>query len=232
MDWEQSDFYRFLRRVVQIFTKRIHTTWAQPFEGDPSIFVCNHDRAYGPIAMCAHFDHYEDVRPWVNSPVLSVKGMPEYVRNDFWWKPGKWYTWILNYTLAYIVAPILPLILKGSGCIPVYHDTRVVSTLKASVNALKSGKHIILFPEHPSGYRQYDDEIVSGFISIGRLFYRRTKQILYFYPTYVDWSGKTITVAEPVPYDPGMDADKFAKKVSEAVEDHFHRCEGNYRQYN
>lgn len=225
MDWEQSGFYRFLRKIVQIFTKKMHTTWEKPFLDNPSIFVCNHDRAYGPIAMCAHFDHYKDVRPWVNSPVLSAKEIPEYVRQDFWWKPGKWYTWILNHSLVYIIALLLPPILKGSACIPVYHDTRVVLTLKDSINALKSGKHIILFPERPSGYCQYDEEIIDGFVSIGKLFYRRTKQILYFYPTYVDWSDKTITIAEPVPYDPNMDIAEFAKKVSDAVENHFRNCE-------
>ncbi|NLW65060.1 MAG: hypothetical protein GXY26_02355 [Clostridiales bacterium] len=226
MDREQSGFYRFLRRIVQIFTKKMHTIWEQPFENMPSVFVCNHDRAYGPIAMCAHFDRYEDVRPWINSPVLSIRETPSYVRRDFWWKPGKWYTWILDHTLAYIVALILPPILKGSACIPVYHDTRVISTLKDSISALKSGKHIILFPEHPSGYCQYEEEIVNGFVSIGRLFYRRTKQILYFYPTFIDWSGKTITVSEPVPYDPDMDTAEFTKKVSDKVESHFRRCEG------
>lgn len=225
MNWQQSRYYRFLRKMIQIFTQKMQTIWAEPYNEAPAIFVCNHDRAYGPIAMCAHFDHYDKVRPWINAPVLSVRETPAYVRQDFWWKPGKWYSRLLDYTLAYIIALILPPILHGSGCIPVYHDTRVMSTLKASIQALKDGKDIILFPEHPSGYCQYEDEIVNGFVSIGRLFYRRTKQILYFYPTYISKKDKTITVAEPIAYDPDMSAEDFAKKVATAVENHFRGCD-------
>lgn len=225
MNWEQSRTYRFYRKVVQIFSKKMSTIWKTPFVNGPSIFVCNHDRAYGPIAMCGHFELYKDVRPWINAPVLSVREMPAYVRKDYWWKPGRWYSKILDYTLAYICSIILPHILHGSACIPVYHDTRVVNTLKNSVAALDSGKHIILFPEHPSGYHQYDDEIISGFVSIGRLYYRRKRKLVNFYPTYIDWTGKVITVAEPVQYDPEMSPDDFAKKVSDAVESHFRECE-------
>lgn len=225
MKWTQSRYYRFLRRVVQLFTRKMNTLWAKPFDEAPSIFVCNHDRAYGPIAMCAHFDHYKDVRPWINAPVLSAKETPAYVRQDFWWKPGKWYSWLLDHTVAYIVALILPPILRGSGCVPVYHDTRVMNTLKDSIQALNDGIDIILFPEHPSGYKQYESEIVSGFVSIGRLYYRRTKQILNFYPTYICKDKHTITVGEPIPYEPELSAEDFTKKVSELVEKHFHDCE-------
>jgi len=52
----QGRFYRFLRKMILIFTKPMKTVWEVPFEGKPSVFVCNHDRAFGPIAMCAHFE--------------------------------------------------------------------------------------------------------------------------------------------------------------------------------
>lgn len=224
MNCKQSAGYRFLRKAIQLFTKKIATVWKTPFDGGPSIFVCNHDSAYGPIAMCAHFELYEDTRPWVNAPVLSVREMPAYVRQDFWWEPGKWYSKILDYTVAYLAAIILPLILRGSACIPVYHDTRVILTMRSSVDALKNGKHLMLFPENPSGYRQYDTEIVSGFVSLGRIYYKRTKKPVSFYPTYVDWKGKVITVAEPIIYDPEMNSNKFVKEVSDKVEDHFLKC--------
>lgn len=222
MSWEQSRTYRFVRKAVQIFTKKMNTVWQTQFINGPSVFICNHDRAFGPIAMCGHFELYKDVSPWINAQVLSSRDMPSYVRKDYWWKPGKWYSKICDYTLAYLCSLILPPILRGSACVPVYHDTGVIKTLKMSVNALRSGRHLVLFPERPTGYCQYDNEIINGFVSIGRLYYRRTKQILNFYPTYIDWSGKTISVAKPIPYDPEMTAEQFALTVSTAVEEHFH----------
>lgn len=224
MDWVQSRTYRFVRKAVRLFTKKMKTVWQTPFTNGPSVFICNHDRAFGPIAMCGHFELYKDVSPWINAQVLSTKAMPAYVRKDFWWKPGKWYSKICDYTLAYLCALILPPILRGSACIPVYHDTQVIKTLKMSVNALKSGRHLVLFPEKPTGYCQYDDEIVSGFVSIGRLYYRRTKQILNFYPTFIDWKNKIISVAKPIAYDPLAVPEEFAKVVAAEVEAHFREC--------
>lgn len=221
METEQSRFFGFLRKTVRLFTKDIETIWTEPFNNTPSIFVCNHDRAYGPIAMCAHFDMCEEVRPWITSPVLSARTIPAHVRGDNWWAPERWYTPLLDHTVPYLVAPILPCILKGSACIPIYYDTRVLSTFRDSVKMLQAGKHIVLFPEHSTGYCQYQSEIVTGFISLGRAFYRRTKQCLSFYPTFVDWTGKVIRVAKPIAYDPTMKAAEFTKMVKETVEEFF-----------
>lgn len=197
--------------------------WSAPFAGGPSIFVCNHDRAYGPIAMCVHFDRCEDVRPWINAEALSARELPAYIRKDYWWPPDKWYTKILDYTLAYLYALILPPILRGSACVPIYHDTKVMSTLKNSVTLLKSGKHIVLFPEHPTGYGQYSTDVFSGFISLGRLLHRRTGQILSFYPTFIDWKGKEIRVGEPIAYNPEISFDEQIETISHAVSEHFQK---------
>ena len=43
--------YRCLRAVVRAVTPRMTTTWEEPFSGNPSIFVCNHVGAFGPIDM-------------------------------------------------------------------------------------------------------------------------------------------------------------------------------------
>ena len=224
MNWEQSRLFRFLRWVLRVVLRRRETVWSKPFDGEKAaIFVCNHDRAYGPIAMCAHFDLCEDVRPWINAEVLSARELPSYVRKDYWWPPDKWYTKILDYTLAYIYALILPPILRGSACIPIYHDTKVMSTLRSSVDALKNGKHIVLFPEHPTGYCQYSSDVFSGFVSLGRLLYRRAGQVVNFYPTFIDWKGREIRIGDPIPYDHEIDFDLQTENISAAVADHFRK---------
>lgn len=47
--------YRCLRAVVRAVTPRMTTTWEEPFSGNPSIFVCNHVGAFGPIDMVVKF---------------------------------------------------------------------------------------------------------------------------------------------------------------------------------
>lgn len=217
----QSRFYRFLRGVVRAFTKPMKTVWEFPFEGNPSVFVCNHDRAMGPIAMAAHFELSEEIRPWINAEVLSIRKAPAYIRKDYWWDLRKWYSPIFSYTVAYIYALLISVILHGSDCVPVYHDTGVISTLRNSVKTLNDGKHLLLFPEHPTGYHTYGEKIFDGFVSVGRLFYARTKEIVYFYPTYVDWKAKTIKVGKPIPYDPSIKYEQQVEKTTSAIEEYF-----------
>ncbi len=220
---KQSRFYRFLRKVVLIFTRPMKTVWEEPFEGNPSVFVCNHDRAFGPISMCAHFELSEDVRPWINAQVLSPKASPEYIRHDYWWDLSKWYSPIFGHTLVYLYALLLPLILHGSDCIPVYHDTGVMSTLRRSMGMLSDGKHLLIFPEHPTGHHEYGEKIFDGFVSIGRLYYAKTKEIVNFYPVNVDWKGKKIFVGKPIPYDPSVKYNEQVLLTTAAVEEYFGR---------
>lgn len=217
----QSALFRFARGAVRIVTPRMETQWEAPFAGHPSVFVCNHDRAYGPIAMCGHFQLCSDIRPWVNAQVLSAREMPEYVRTDFWWRPDRWYSKILDHTLAYLYALILPPILRGSDCIPVYHDTGVMATLKESMQYLSDGKLLLLFPEHPAGYGEYEDKIFDGFVSVGRLMYNRRKELVDFYPSYVDWKKRKIFIGEPLRYDPEEDYKAQTAAITQAIERFF-----------
>lgn len=221
--WKQSRYFEFLRKAIMFFTGPMKTTWQEEFDGEPSVFVCNHDRAYGPIAMCVQFDHCRELRPWINHEVLSFKTMPAYVRQDYWYPPDKWYTKILDYTAAYFYSLIIPPIMRGSACIPVYHDTGVMSTLRASVDAIKHGYHIMLFPEHPSGYGEYSADVFTGFVSLGRLVQRRTGKAVSFYPTYVDWKAREIRVGAPIRYNSGEDFEAQAENISRLVAEHFEK---------
>ncbi|MEA4894917.1 MAG: MATE family efflux transporter [Oscillospiraceae bacterium] len=219
----QSGLFRFLRRAILFFTGPMKTIWEEPFAGGPAVFVANHDMALGPIAMNVQFELCEDTRSWINAQTLSVKALPAYIRQDFWWPSGKWYTKILDYTVAYACSLILPLILKGSDCIPVYHDTGVMSTLRQSIKTLSDGKHLLLFPEHPSGYHEYGEKIFDGFVSVGKLYYARKKESVLFYPTFVDWKKRTIRVGKPVSYDPNMNFAEQSAGITGAIETFFSR---------
>lgn len=218
---KQGGLFRFLRKVVRFFTGSMKTIWEEPFADKPSVFVCNHDRAYGPIAMNAQFELRENVRSWINAQTLSIKELPAYIRQDYWWPADKWYSKILNYTVAYVCALILPIVLHGADCVPVYHDTGVMSTLRNSIKMLSDGKHLLLFPEHPTGYHVYGEKIFDGFVSVGKLYYARKKESVYFYPTFIDRKKRTIRIGKPIPYNPEEDYETQVIAVTGEIERYF-----------
>ena len=99
--------YRCLRAVVRAVTPRMTTTWEEPFSGNPSIFVCNHVGAFGPIDMVVKFPLRDEVRVWCNEGIMNRKTCPAYVRQDYWWKPGCRLEPLYNATLPYIAAAVL-----------------------------------------------------------------------------------------------------------------------------
>ena len=194
--------FECLRAAVAFFTPKMCTAWAEPHDGEPCVFVCNHARAYGPIAMCAHFPLAKQSTPWIISNMMHAKEVPAYVRRDFWWQRDRWYTKLLDYTLAYVYALLLPPVMRGIKGIPVYHDMRSVTTFRDSVKAVRAGRNLIIFPEQPTGFEGYADVLSDGFALIAKQVFRATGKALKFYPVYVDWGAHTIDVGRAIRYDP------------------------------
>lgn len=195
-------FYRFLRGVARKFiAPKMTTEWEVPFDGEPCIFVCNHAGAYGPIDMMARFDLCDEVIPWMNDSVRHVSQVPAYVRQDYWWEPGCKMEWLYNITLPYLVAPLLPLVLNSVEGVSVFHDNRVVKTMREGLRYLKEGKHQIIFPEQPKDFNTSHDWINTGWLLLGPMYYKATGKNLKMWPVHIDHDNHCFQVAAPVEFD-------------------------------
>mgnify|MGYP004490599155 FL=1 len=194
--------YRALSAVVRTITPRMKTIWDEPFNGEACVFVGNHAGAFGPIDMCTKFPLRDDCHPWMNASVLHAKEVPAYVRQDYWWKPGCKLEPLYNATLPYLAAAVLPPILRLVPGVPVYHDMRVMTTMRQSLRLLKAGQHLVIFPEQPSGYQSHHDWINTGFLQLAPMYYKMSGKKLSFYPVHLDYHNHTFHVAKPVIFDP------------------------------
>lgn len=210
---ETKRSYRVLRGLIRTFTPRMTTTWAVPFDGQPSVFCPNHAGAMGPIHMCAHFELADECHPWFNAAVADPKQMPAYVRQDYWWQPGCKMEWLYNATLPYMAAAVLPPIMRTVPGVPVYHDMQVIKTFRQSVAFLKKGESLVIFPQQPSGYGSHYAELNRGFLQIAPMAWRTLGLRLNFYPVHIE--GRTIAVGAPVQFDP----DKPLKEQEQALID-------------
>lgn len=194
--------YRALSAVVRTITPRMKTIWDEPFNGEACVFVGNHAGAFGPIDICTKFPLRDDCHPWMNASVLHAKEVPAYVRQDYWWKPGCKLEPLYNATLPYLAAAVLPPILRLVPGVPVYHDMRVMTTMRQSLRLLKAGQHLVIFPEQPSGYQSHHDWINTGFLQLAPMYYKMSGKKLSFYPVHLDYHKHTFHVAKPVIFDP------------------------------
>lgn len=209
--------FQVLAPVIRAFSPKMKTTWAEPFAGEPCVFVCNHVGAMGPIHMVLQFPMKDDCLAWCNEGIMNRESCPAYVRQDYWWEPGCKLEPLYNATLPYIAAAIIPPVLKSAPTIPVFHDARVMTTMRQSLKQLRSGKHLIIFPEQPSGHGEHHDWINTGWLQICTMYYRATGQALRLYPVHIDVKKNCFEVAKPVIFDTNRTVDEQTAEIVDAL---------------
>ncbi len=205
------------RSLVKLFVPKQKTIWHGEKPTSPAVFVCNHNRAFGPLAMMSRFQLYKQSRPWVIGEICNAKEIPAYAKKDYWCKPNKWYTGIYNATVPYFACLILPPIMRWIGAVPVYHDARLRKTFSLSVGYLQDGDNIILFPEKPEEFGKYSEDFMTGFVLLARQFEKKTGKKLDMYPVFLDKKKRVINVGNAVHSDCELPAKEDAKIVGDIL---------------
>lgn len=218
MKKKHHPFFRPVRGLATLCTPPHTTVWEAAYEGEPAVFAANHDRAYGPLIYCTRFELAKQLRPWVTDKMCFIKEVPRHIRGDFWWRPNRWYSRFLDYTIAYLIAPIVVGIMSGIDAIPVYKDRRITETFKESIAALNEGCSLLIFPERVESFDAYAASISQGFLHLAKKYHRETGKCLSFYPTYASAAKREIRVAPPAIYDPALPFTKQKLAISAYIE--------------
>ena len=209
--------YKIIVPMIRTFSPRMRTEWETPFEDGPCVFVGNHAGAIGPVDMCAKFPLYEKCHPWINNGMLEAKQVPAYVRQDYWWKPGSFFEPVLNVTVPYLAAAIVPPILRSTHYIPVYHDQRIMQTMRQSIQVLRKGEYLVIFPEQPSGWQSHHNWINTAWLRLGELWYRTSGRALKLYPVCVNYKQHVFQVSSPIWYDPSRSFESQEQELGEKL---------------
>jgi len=210
--------YTFLAGALRLLTPKMKTVWAEPFIDEPCVFVPNHAGAFGPIDMSVKFPLTDRCHIWFNAAMAEPKEVPAYVRQDYWWEPGCRMEWLYTNTLPYLAAAIIPPVLKSvPESVPVYHDNRVLTTMRKSLGYLKKGEHLVIFPEQPSGYQSHHSWINMGWANVAPLYYRATGKALRFYPVHIDYKKHVFYVSKPILFDPDRTLEDQLPEIEAAL---------------
>lgn len=208
--------------MFRTFTPRMTTTWEEPFIDEPCVFVCNHTGALGPMHMVITFPLRKQVKAWCNSGIMNRKTCPDYVRQDYWWEPGCRLEPLYNVTIPYLAAAVIPPVLKSAPTIPVYHPPgedkfSPVTTIRLSIAALQEGKHLVIFPEQPSGHKDHHTWLNMDWLYLANVYHRRTGKALRLYPVHIDTAAHTFHVAKPIMYDPERTLEEQKAEIEQVL---------------
>jgi hypothetical protein len=193
--------------IIRAFLKPVmyHTvTGKEHVTSLPGVFVFNHGELYGPVAAVVFLPY--DMRPWILHNMVERDAVTRHMY-DGTFSRIKWLPVCVRKFLARMLSRPVVWALSSFDPIPVYRGTarEVIRTFSLSVECLRAGDSILLFPENPK--ERYSEAPVSdfyrGFAHIGRLYHKKTDERVMFYPVYASKKGRALRIGEGVRYNPG-----------------------------
>ena len=198
-------FYAAAIPLVRLFIPKLKVEWEVPYDGEPCVFVANHERAIGPLEMAVNFPLRKESHIWIFADPLSRETTPAYVRQDHWWNENGKLAPLWNRIIPPVVSWILPPILRSVPHVPVYHDGRAATTMKESLRLLRAGRNLVIFPEIPTGYGEHDTEKINeGWLMILPMFEKREGKPLKIRPVRLDLASRRMIVRAPFTMDPAL----------------------------
>lgn len=205
-----SPIYKAVKVLLGVFYGKVKTVGRENLPEEGAIVAGNHSQLNGPISAELYFPG--DCFTWCQGEMLEKENVRKYVYEDFWSQKPKRSRWYYK-AMSYVVAPMLHFLTKNANTIGVYHDARLLSTFKNTVNALQEGNHIVIFPEHNVPHNHIIYDFQAHFIDVAKLYYKRTGKRLAFVPLYLAPLKRTMYFGKATYFDPDAPMDLERERI-------------------
>lgn len=205
-----SLLYRCIKGAVRVLYPRIQPVGVENIPPEPAILVGNHSQMNGPIACELYTPGEHSI--WCAGQMMHLKEVPAYAYQDFWSKKPKYIRWFYK-LLSYLIAPFSVCVFNNANTIGVYHDTRILSTLKNTVARLQEGANVVIFPEHDVPYNHILCQFQDRFIDVAKLYYKRTGKALAFVPMYLAPNRREMHFGKPIRFSPDRPIEEERKRI-------------------
>ena len=213
---KRSLLFKLIKAIVRFFYPRTEMLWTENIPDEPCVIVANHSQMNGPIVCALDLPGKNYI--WCAAEMMSLKEVPAYAYRDFWSRKPKWIRWFYK-ILSYLIAPLSVSIFGNADTIPVYRDTRVITTYRESLRKLDEGANIVLFPEHDEPYNNILYDFQDRFVDLAGMYYRKTGKILKFVPMYLSPQRREAYFGCPVSFDPSAAKEEERVRVCVALKE-------------
>ena len=189
---------RLIIKMAKIVYPKNEVLGLENLPKEPCILVGNHSQIHGPVAGILYLP--DNSYFWGAGELMSLKTASTYAYKDFWSKKPVYIRWLFK-LLSYIAGPVLYYIFHSVNMIGVYHDKRLMSTLKKTEKALENGANIVIFPECYTEHNHIVHEFQGGFVDVARIHHQKTGRELPFVPVYFAPILHKIVIGKPTKYN-------------------------------
>jgi 1-acyl-sn-glycerol-3-phosphate acyltransferase len=214
-DMKRGLIYNFICFAVRLFVRRPAAIGLEKFSaGRGSMIVANHEGAWGPVVTRAWLPL--PTAPWVNWQITRRKYCRQFLSGFFFMEQAHMKGWIAR-PLGVILEPLLVHLLRVGDAVPVYFsNARVTITYKKSLEMLKAGKTLMVFPDDESTLQDlYVPGFHDGYLATAKLYYKQTEKKLLIYPLCLSSRRNLMALGEPVEFDPDKDFKEECARINE-----------------
>ena len=198
-DKKTSLIYKIIRWFVQLFFPKIEVVGLENLPKEPCVVVGNHSQMNGPIAGELYFPGKHSI--WCAGEMMNRSEVAAYAFRDFWSFKPRWTHWFFR-LISHLIVPLSVCVFNNAHTIPVYHDTRIITTFRDSIEELNKGSSMIIFPEHNQRYNNIVYDFQDKFIDLARFYYKKTGVVLEFVPMYLAPKLKKMVIGKPIRFQP------------------------------
>lgn len=191
-------YFRILKKIMKIRYKEPRFIYlGEPFDNG-ALILSNHEGTDSPMSLEIYCD--KPIRMWGASEMNSgVVSLYKYQSRVYFHEKKHWNIH-LSRLFCLIASPLTNLFYSGFDLISTYRDVRLVKTLRESIEALKSGDNVVVFPEDSAkGYLSELEGFHEGFVLLADCCKKKGMD-LPIYVSYFRKSDKTYIFDAPVMY--------------------------------
>lgn len=187
--------YKIIYFFVWLFSPKYKLVGTEKLPQEACVIVGNHSQMFGPIAgeMYVPGPHYI----WCAGEMMHREEVAAYAYRDFWSNKPKSVRWFFK-LMSHVITPLALLVFNNAHTVPVYHDARLISTFRKSVELVSKGNSMVIFPEHYDEHNNIVHDFQDKFIDLARFYYKKTGVELNFVPLYVAPRLKTLFFGDPI----------------------------------
>ena len=191
--------YKILYFFIRLFYPKPRIFGAEKLPEGPCVIVGNHTQMNGPLVAELHLPGRRYI--WCAGQMMRWGEVSAYAFEDFWSFKPKW-THPFFRLLSWLIAPLAVCLFNNAHTIPVYHDARLRTTLRESMDRLEEGNSLVIFPEHNVPFNHILYDFQDRFIDLARMYFRKTGKALSFVPMYVAPALRMTCFGDPIRFDP------------------------------
>ncbi len=197
-------FAMMLKKVLNIFF-RTRIVGLEKVTETSAVFVANHYEIFGPFITALKFPL--SFRPWTDGLMTDKRTLTRQLRSGVEVATRKWLIKPIRKKLPALIASTLWKTLQFARALSVYRNNpeKISAMMNETVETLKMGDQILVFPEKPPVGEYYKDggidKFQTGFVEIGEAYKCETNKDLCFYPLYIDKKGHQMIVGDKITFD-------------------------------